>query len=173
MREHVNRMALASQQVAVALLSIFGALALALAAIGLYGVMSYAVSQSTRELGLRMALGAQQKDILRMALGEGMSLVTVGLVCGFVGALILTRLLRTLLYNVTPSDPFTFATIAAITEPKGAPRLIGYGCGGSSPFSLSSLSFSPLSPRRPTVGHAALTDVRQKLSSIVFVPGVA
>jgi len=67
------------------------------------------------------------------------------------------------------------ATIAAITERWGAPRLIGYGCGGSSPFSLSSFSFSfsSLSPRRPTAGHAALTDVRQKLSSIVFVPGVA
>jgi ABC-type antimicrobial peptide transport system permease subunit len=110
----VIRKSVAQRRFALEILAFFAVVALLLAAIGIYGVMAYTFSQRAHEIGIRMALGAQQKDILRMALGEGMTLVAVGLACGFIGALVLTRLLRTLLYNVTPSDPFTFASIAAI-----------------------------------------------------------
>ena len=105
LREHVNRMALASQQIAVALLSIFGGLALLLAAIGLYGVMSYAVSQSTRELGLRMALGARMSDLIRLVISHGLGLTAGGIVLGGVIALASTHLLKSLLYKVDPRNP--------------------------------------------------------------------
>jgi predicted permease len=105
MREHVNLMALASQQVAVALLAIFGALALALAAVGLYGVMSYAVSQSTRELGLRMALGARISDLIRLVVAHGLGLTAIGVAVGGCVALASAHLVRDLLYKVSPRDP--------------------------------------------------------------------
>jgi predicted permease len=105
MREHVNRMALASQQAAVALLTIFGALALSLAAIGLYGVMSYSVSQSRREFGLRMALGAKMSDLIRLVLSHGLGLTAVGIILGGVVALSSGQLMKTLLYKVDPRNP--------------------------------------------------------------------
>jgi putative ABC transport system permease protein len=108
MRQHINRTALSSQQIAVALLSIFGGLALLLAAVGLYGVMSYSVSQSTRELGLRMALGARPTHLVRLVLSHGLVLTAAGVVLGAVAALLLTRLFATLLYQVSPRDPFAF-----------------------------------------------------------------
>jgi predicted permease len=108
MRQHINRTALSSQQIAVALLSIFGGLALLLAAVGLYGVMSYSVSQSTRELGLRMALGARPGHLVRLVLSHGLRLTAIGVVWGAAGALILTRLFATLLYKVSPRDPLAF-----------------------------------------------------------------
>lgn len=76
--------------------------------------MSYAFSRRIHELGIRIALGAQRGDILRMALSEGMTLVLLGLVAGVIGAMMLTRYLRSLLYNVTATDPLVFATIAAL-----------------------------------------------------------
>jgi macrolide transport system ATP-binding/permease protein len=117
MRQHINLSALRSQQVAVALLSIFGGLALLLAAVGLYGVISYSVSQSTRELGLRMALGARPAHVLRLVLSHGLVLTAVGVVLGAGAALLLTRLFVTLLYHVGPRDPFAFglACIVMIT----------------------------------------------------------
>ena len=108
MRQHINRSALRSQQIAVALLSIFGGLALLLAAVGLYGVMSYSVSQSTRELGLRMALGARRGHLIRLVLSHGLLLTAIGVVVGGVTALLLTRLFATLLYRVSPRDPVAF-----------------------------------------------------------------
>ena len=110
MREEINFTALASQRVAVALLSIFGGLALLLAAIGLYGVMSYAVSQSTRELGLRMALGARASDVLRLVMSHGLALSAGGVLLGAVAALLLTRLIGNLLYKVSPRDPVAFGS---------------------------------------------------------------
>jgi len=87
---------------------VFGGLALVLAAIGLYGVMSYTVSQSTRELGLRMALGARATDLLRMMMSQGLALTAVGILLGAAAALGLTRLIGTLLYKVSPRDPLAF-----------------------------------------------------------------
>src|SRR5467141_3700076 len=108
------------QQVAVTLVGILGALALLLAVIGLYGVMSYAVSQSTRELGLRMALGAGASNLLRLVMKRGLALTAGGVALGAAVALGLTRLLGNLLYNVSPRDPLAFGsaflvmTIAAL-----------------------------------------------------------
>jgi macrolide transport system ATP-binding/permease protein len=108
MREHILRTALSSQQIAVTLLTIFGGLALLLAAVGLYGVMSYAVSQSGRELALRMALGARASDVLRLVLSHGLVLTAGGVAIGGVAALALTRLIANLLYKVNPRDPAAF-----------------------------------------------------------------
>jgi predicted permease len=98
------------QLVAVTLVGVFGILALLLCAIGLYGVMSYAVSQSSRELGLRMALGAESSDLLRQVMSRGLTLTGAGVVLGVIVALALTRLLGHLLYKVSPRDPLVFGT---------------------------------------------------------------
>jgi putative ABC transport system permease protein len=96
------------------LLSIFAAVALALTIIGLYGVMSYSVAQRTNEIGIRMALGAQTRDVLRMIVKEGAVMVLLGLALGTVGALLLTRLLSSLLFGVGTKDPVTFIAIAGL-----------------------------------------------------------
>ena len=108
MRDLMDRMN-SSQHVAVTLLGIFGGLALLLAAIGVYGVMSYAVSQSTRDLGLRIALGATAPDLLRLVMSQGFFLTAGGVAAGAAAALGLTRLMGYVLYNVSPRDPLTFA----------------------------------------------------------------
>jgi macrolide transport system ATP-binding/permease protein len=107
MQEQLDR-STSAQMVAVTLVGILGALALVLAAIGLYGVMSYAVSQSTRELGLRMALGAGASNLLRLVLSRGLALTGAGVLLGAATALVLTRLLGNLLYKVSPHDPVAF-----------------------------------------------------------------
>jgi len=99
-----------TQRLAATLLAIFGGMALFLAAIGLYGVMSYSVSQSTRELGVRMALGANARDLLRLVISRGLRLTTAGIVIGAVAALVLTRLMGNLLYKVSPRDPIAFGS---------------------------------------------------------------
>jgi putative ABC transport system permease protein len=96
------------------ILAVFAGVALLLASIGIYGVMAYTFSQRTHEIGVRVALGAQRSDILRMALGEGMLLVAIGLGVGLIGAAIVTRFLRSMLYSVTATDPLTFASIALL-----------------------------------------------------------
>jgi len=102
------------QMVAVTLVGVLGGLALLLSAIGLYGVMSYAVSQSTRELGLRMALGAGASNLLRLVLSRGLALTGAGVVLGAGIALLLTRLLGNLLYKVSPRDPLAFGLALVI-----------------------------------------------------------
>jgi len=107
LQEQVNR-STSEQLVAVTLVALFGGLALLLASIGLYGVMSYTVSQSTRELGLRMALGAGPANLLRLVLSRGLLLTATGLIVGIALALLLTRLLGNLLFHVSPRDPLAF-----------------------------------------------------------------
>ncbi len=102
------------QMVAVTLVGVLGGLALVLAAIGLYGVMSYAVSQSTRELGLRMALGADASNLLRLVMSRGLALTAGGVLLGGAVALALTRLLGNLLYKVNPRDPLAFGSALAV-----------------------------------------------------------
>lgn len=113
LEEQVNR-STSHEIVAVTLVVLFGGLALLLASIGLYGVMSYTVSQSTRELGLRMALGADASNVLRLVLSRGLLLTTTGIIIGFALALLLTRLLGNLLYQVSPRDPLAFAAAFAV-----------------------------------------------------------
>jgi ABC-type antimicrobial peptide transport system permease subunit len=103
-----------TQRLAATLIAIFGAMALFLAAIGLYAVMSYSVSQSTRELGLRMALGANARDLLRLVVSHGLQLTAAGIVIGGIAALILTRLMGNLLYKVSPHDPLAFGSALAV-----------------------------------------------------------
>jgi putative ABC transport system permease protein len=96
------------------LLASFAALALVLALIGIYGVMSYGVAQRTHEIGVRMALGAQKGDVAKMILGRGAWLTGIGLALGTVGAIVLGRYLETLLFEVRPADPPTLATVGAV-----------------------------------------------------------
>src|ERR1700733_6943950 len=113
LQEQVDR-STSHELVAVALVALFGGLVLLLASIGLYGVMSCTVSQSTRELGLRMALGAGTSNVLRLVLLRGLLLTTTGIIIGTALALLLTRLLGNLLYQVSPQDPLAFAAAFAV-----------------------------------------------------------
>jgi putative ABC transport system permease protein len=96
------------------LLAVFSAAALALAAIGIYGVLSYAVAARTREIGVRIAIGARRRDVIGMVLGNAARLAALGLGAGLAAALLLTRLLSGILFDVRPFDPATYAAVSAI-----------------------------------------------------------
>ena len=96
------------------LLGLFAALALVLAAVGIYGVMSYSVEQRTHEIGVRSALGATREDILSLIVAQGFRLTVIGMLTGIAGALALTRYIASLLFGVTERDPFTFAAVVCV-----------------------------------------------------------
>jgi putative ABC transport system permease protein len=112
--EDIVSESVARQRFSMLLLGIFAALALVLAAVGIYGVMSYSVAQRTREFGIRMALGARRSDVLRLAVGQGVKLVLIGIAIGLGAAFILTRVMSSLLFGVSATDPLTFITISLV-----------------------------------------------------------
>jgi ABC-type lipoprotein release transport system permease subunit len=103
-----------STRFSMLLLAIFAGVALILAAVGIYGVMSYSVAQRTHEIGIRMALGAQTGAVLKLAVGYGLKLVVVGIAIGLIAAFALTRVMATLLFGVTATDPATFTLISLL-----------------------------------------------------------
>ena len=105
---------ISDRKFSMVLLATFAALALVLSSIGLYGVISYLIGQRTHEIGIRMALGAQRKDVLKLVLGEGVKLALIGAAIGLAAALALTRLMSNLLYGISASDPLTFAGVAFV-----------------------------------------------------------
>ena len=112
--ETIAATAVAGQRFTLWLVGVFALTALLLAAIGIYSVLSYLVAQRTHEIGIRMALGAKRRDVLRLLVGQGMSLALLGVTLGLVASFGLTRLLQNLLFNVSPTDPLTFAAIALL-----------------------------------------------------------
>jgi predicted permease len=112
--EHVVSRSIASQRFLMILLAAFAALAVILASVGIYGVVSYLVGQRTHEIGVRMALGAQRADVLRLILGGGARLVLTGIVIGVLGAIALTRVMASQLFMVSASDPLTFVAVSLL-----------------------------------------------------------
>jgi putative ABC transport system permease protein len=106
--------AIAAPRFNTTLLSLFAAVALVLTIVGLYGVMSYSVAQRTNEIGIRMALGAQSRDVLRLIVGQGLKMVLLGLAIGLIGAAALMRVIASLLFGVTAKDPLTFAAVSLV-----------------------------------------------------------
>jgi putative ABC transport system permease protein len=113
MEQRVAR-SVASKRFVMSLLGAFSILALGLAAVGIYGVMAYLVTERTQEIGVRMALGAQRRDVLKMVVRKGMALAFIGAAVGLVASLMLTRLMRSLLFAVTPTDWLTFVVASVI-----------------------------------------------------------
>ena len=105
---------LVTERLSMTLLAFLASLALILAAVGIYGVMSYTVTQRSHEIGIRMAIGAQPRDVFKMVIGRGMMLALIGVAFGLVGAFGLTRLMATMLYGVEPTDPATFVSIGVL-----------------------------------------------------------
>jgi putative ABC transport system permease protein len=112
--DHIVSEAIARQRFSMLLLGVFAALALLLAAVGIYGVMSYSVAQRRHEIGIRIALGAQRADVLRMTMKQGLKLVALGLLIGLASAFVLTRVMASLLFGISATDPATFASICVV-----------------------------------------------------------
>ena len=110
--DEIISLSIADRRFSMILLGLFAALALLLSSIGIYGVVSYLVGQRTREIGIRVALGAQHADILRIVLLQGAKMTAIGIAVGLAISYALTRLLHTLLFGVTPNDPLTIAAVA-------------------------------------------------------------
>jgi ABC-type antimicrobial peptide transport system permease subunit len=112
--DHYYMRSMARTSFTLVMLSLAGGMALLLGIVGLYGVIAYSVSQRTHEFGIRMALGAQKRDVLKLILTQGMSLTLIGVGIGIAGAFALTHFLSSLLYGVKPDDPLTFAAVALL-----------------------------------------------------------
>ena len=112
--EQVRSISVAPQRFNLSLFGLFAALALLLAAVGIYGVMAYSVAQRTREIGIRVALGAQRGEVVRLLLGQGVRYAALGVILGVAGAFALTRLMTSLLYGVQPADPLTFVCVTLL-----------------------------------------------------------
>jgi predicted permease len=112
--DDIRAESVAPERLNLTLLSLFAGIALVLAIVGIYGVMSYTVTQRTHEIGIRMAIGAQPGDVFRMVIGQGMMLAFIGVALGLVGAFLLTRLMASMLFGVEPTDPLTFTVIAVL-----------------------------------------------------------
>jgi putative ABC transport system permease protein len=112
--DHIVAEAAARQRFSMLLLGLFAALALLLASVGIYGVMSYSVAQRTREIGIRIALGARRGDVLQMTVKQGLKLIAAGMILGLVAAFALTRALASLLYGISATDPITFVGISLV-----------------------------------------------------------
>jgi putative ABC transport system permease protein len=112
--EQILSASISQQRFSMLLLSIFAGVALMLAAVGIYGVMSYAVAQRTHEIGIRMALGASRSDVVRLVVGHGLVLTAAGITLGLLCAFFLTQLMSSLLFGVSATDPLTFAGLALI-----------------------------------------------------------
>ena len=112
--EEIVSTAVARQRFSTMLLGVFAGLALVLAAVGIYGVMSYSVAQRTREFGIRIALGAQRGDVLKMTVMQGLKLVSIGVAIGLAAAFVLTRVMASLLFGVSATDPVTFLSISFV-----------------------------------------------------------
>jgi len=105
---------IARSRFTMVLLAAFAALAITLAAVGIYGVISYSVTQRTQEIGLRMALGADRRDVLRLVLNQGVHWIAAGLILGLSGSYFLTRLIASMLFDISSTDPVTFLGVAAL-----------------------------------------------------------
>jgi ABC-type antimicrobial peptide transport system permease subunit len=112
--DYYERASIARTSFTLTLLALAGGMALLIGMVGLYGVISYSVSQRTHEMGIRAALGAQRADILKLVVGQGLKLTLAGVIIGLAAALALTRFLSSLLYGVQPTDPLTFIAVALI-----------------------------------------------------------
>jgi ABC-type antimicrobial peptide transport system permease subunit len=110
----VMQEAIAQQRMAQVVLTMFAAVALLLASIGLYGLVAHSVTERTQEIGVRMAMGAQAHDVLRLMVANGLSMTAVGAVAGVIGAALLAGSLESLLYGVKPIDPLTFVSVVAL-----------------------------------------------------------
>jgi putative ABC transport system permease protein len=134
--DHIVSESVARQRFSMLLLGVFATLALVLAAVGIYGVMSYSIAQRTHEIGIRMALGAQRKDVLKLTIGQGLKLVLIGVAIGLGAAFILTRVMASLLFGVSATDPITFVAISLV--------LIGVAMAASLIPALRAMKVDPM-----------------------------
>lgn len=113
-RQKILSQSVSDRRLTMWLLSIFAAVAMLLSIIGIYSAMSYVVTQNTREIGIRMALGAQGRDVLKLIVGQGLTLALVGIGLGLIGSLWLTKLVESLLFGVTATDPVVFVAVSLL-----------------------------------------------------------